>query len=117
MYNSDTELIFPLRVIPCLRTLRGEGWQALVDRVTAAQADPLDQQAFVLLMVRLGSCLTCDSDAYRAMRGCTQCARQMVRRYRGSDQDLLQQFEQMRSEVVAYQQRMARAHSDKEVNR
>ncbi len=117
MYNSDTELIFPLRVVPSLRGLRGEVWQQLVDRVSSVQADPLDQQAFVLLMVRLGSCQTCDSDAYRAMRGCTQCARQMVRRYRGSDQDLVEQFQQMRREVNHHQQRLMRTCADKEVNR
>jgi hypothetical protein len=33
MYNEDTELIFPNRVIPALRDLRGATWRKLVDKV------------------------------------------------------------------------------------
>jgi hypothetical protein len=36
------------------------------------------------------------------MRGCTQCARQTVRRYRGSDQDLDELFAQTCQEVKDY---------------
>lgn len=102
MYNSDTELLFPLRVIPTLGSLRGEPWRELVRQV-ASQEVSLDRQlAFVLMMVRLGGCVTCSSDSFRAMRGCTQCAWQTIRRFRGSDQDLLKQFEQSHLEVKQY---------------
>jgi len=107
MYNSDTELLFPMRVIPSLRTLRGEVWQELVDRISAKDADPLDQQAFVLMMVRIGSCLACDADSFRAMRGCSQCARLTIRRFRGTDQDLVLQFNAYRREVETYHQKLA----------
>ncbi|MEA4906784.1 MAG: hypothetical protein VB089_04150 [Anaerolineaceae bacterium] len=56
----------------------------------------------MLLMVRLAGCVTCNADAFRAMKGCTQCARQVVRRYRGSDQDLVDQFTESRQEVSEY---------------
>jgi predicted secreted protein len=102
MYNPDTELLFPLRVAPTLRNLRGEEWRQLIDRVTAADADPLDQAGFALLMVRMNSCLTCTADSFRAMRGCTACARQTVRRFRGEDSDLVNQFEAARGEVARY---------------
>jgi hypothetical protein len=102
MYNSDTELLFPIRVISTLASLRGDSWRELVTRVTSAQADPTDQEAFVLMMVRLGGCITCSSDSFRAMRGCTQCAWQTIRRYRGTDQVLLDQFEQARREIEEY---------------
>ncbi|HNT53333.1 MAG TPA: hypothetical protein PKG95_01395 [Anaerolineaceae bacterium] len=107
MYNEDTELLFPLRVIPVLRNLRSEIWAGLIDQVGAPTADPLDQQAFTLMMVRLASCTSCGADSFRAMRGCTQCARQTVRRFRGSDADLLVQFQQYRIEVQHYLQKQA----------
>jgi hypothetical protein len=107
MYNSDTELLFPLRVIPELRELRGPVWRDLVDQVSAPNADPSDQQAFVLIMVRMGGCVPCNADSFRAMRGCTQCARQTIRRYKGTDQDLVNQFLAARKEVHNHQQKIA----------
>ncbi|HZW04731.1 MAG TPA: hypothetical protein VFF68_12435 [Anaerolineaceae bacterium] len=103
MYNPDTELLFPLRVAPVLRNMRGEEWRKLIDRITAPDADRLDQIGFALMMVRLDSCLTCNADSFRAMRGCTQCARQNVRRFRGDDSDLVTQFEQARAEAAKNQ--------------
>jgi len=113
MANPDTEFLFPPRVIPTLRLLRGEKWQALVDRavqggpavlVEPAAAGPLslDRLAFVLLMVRLAGCTTCHASSFRALRGCTQCARQAVRRYREDDQQLEEQFLRAREEVEVY---------------
>jgi len=99
MYNPDTELLFPIRVIPTLSALRGEIWRALIARVSSQNASSIDQLAFVLMMVRLGGCVTCSSDSFRAMRGCTQCAWQTIRRFRGNDQALLDQFEQAYREI------------------
>jgi len=101
MYNSDTELLFPSRVIASLRGLRGDDWRKLVDQVNVSPPDSLDHLAFVLLMVRLGGCVTCNADSFRAMRGCTQCARQTIRRFRGTDQDLISQFQQARRDIEA----------------
>ncbi len=105
MYNSDTELLFPLRVIPELRSLRGPIWRDLVDQVSAPTADPVDQQAFVLIMVRMGGCVPCNADSFRAMRGCTQCARPTVRRFKGTDQDLVNQFQAARKEATNHLQK------------
>jgi hypothetical protein len=102
MYNNDTELLFPPRVIQALLNLRGEGWNELVSRTMQDQANEKDRLAFVLLMVRLGGCTSCTADSFRAMRGCTQCARQTVRRFRGSDLDLLDQFDHARQEIDRY---------------
>jgi hypothetical protein len=102
MYNTDTELLFPMRVISSLRSLRGSAWQDLVDSLTLESSRLEEQLAFVLLMVRLGGCVNCNTDSYRAMRGCTQCARQTIRRFRGDDQDLLQQYQQTCNEVEKY---------------
>jgi hypothetical protein len=99
MYNEDTEVLFPPRVIPHLRSLRGELWQSLVDQVSTLDGTTVDRLAFVLLMVRLGGCTSCQSDSFRAMRGCTQCAMQTIRRYRGSDEDLLEGYREAKEDV------------------
>jgi len=108
MYNEDTDVLFPPRVIPHLRNLRGEEWQELVDQVRLLEGNAPDRLAFVLLMVRLGGCTSCQADSFRAMRGCTQCATQTVRRYRGSDQDLLKGFHDAKEEVDKYLRKKAR---------
>lgn len=102
MYNSDTELLFPPRVIPALRSLRSEAWRELVERVQRLESTDAERMAFVLLMIRLGGCATCHSDSFRAMRGCTQCARQTVRRFRGEDSELQELFSQARRDIDAY---------------
>ncbi len=102
MYNSDTELVFPMRVIPTLALLRGDEWRQLVERVSAPKAPLAEKLAFVLLMIRLDGCVTCNADSFRAMRGCTMCARQAIRRFRGSDEDLLTQFKTAHEEVADY---------------
>ncbi|MDH5508265.1 MAG: hypothetical protein OEZ02_13665 [Anaerolineae bacterium] len=101
MYNTDTELLFPSRVIPTLRDLRGKDWQQLVDRVVGQEPTELDHLAFILMMVRLNSCTSCNADSFRAMRGCTQCAVQNVRRHRDGDDDLTSMFLKARKELEA----------------
>jgi len=105
MYNSDTELLFPSRVILALRGLRGKEWLDLVDRVNGQDPESADHLAFVLMMIRLGGCVSCNADSFRAMRGCTQCARQTIRRYRGTDADLVEQFNEAKQDVEKYLQR------------
>lgn len=104
MYNSDTDLLFPLRVIPSLRNLKGTDWQELIDRVV--DGDATEQQAFVLMMVRLCGCTACDADSFRAMRGCSQCSRLTIKRYRGTDGELITQFETHLKEIMAYYQKL-----------
>ena len=101
MYNEDTELLFPLRVIPSLKGLRGKEWDQLISEVLTTN-DLAKQTAFVLLMVRHGGCLTCNADSYRAMRGCTQCARRTVKRIRDADALLIEQFQSNYEEVEEY---------------
>jgi hypothetical protein len=102
MYNTDTEMIFPSRLVPTLRDLRGESWQELVDRIAGLEAVDAGRLAFVLLMIRLGGCTTCQADSFRALRGCTHCAGLTIKRFRGSDGDLLEQFQAALQEVERY---------------
>ena len=102
MFNSDTELLFPSRIIANLRTLRGEVWSRLIDEVTQQDSNSSAYAAFVLMMVRLGGCVSCNADSFRAMRGCTQCARQTIRRFHGPDEELVELFQQTKLEVEKY---------------
>jgi hypothetical protein len=98
MYNSDTEVLFPVRAIPGLKGLRGEKWDQLIDFILTG-ANESEKLAFVLMIVRLVGCSGCNADSFRAMRGCTKCAQQSIRRYRGEDIDLLKLFEKSKIEI------------------
>lgn len=102
MYHGDTEILFPMRVAPMLRDLRGDVWARLVRRAASAPDASPDALAFSLLLIRLSGCLTCHTDSYRAMRGCTACATLTVKRFRGDDNELVALFERARVEVAGY---------------
>lgn len=101
-YPGDTEILFPIRVAPSLRGLRGPTWRKLVDQACRAPADSIQELGFVLLMIRVNGCLTCHTDCYRAMRGCEACAMMAVRRFRGDDQELMEAFARAQEEVADY---------------
>jgi hypothetical protein len=102
MYHEDAEMLFPMRVVPSLGDLRGAVWKRLVARVSALDEDEAEALAFGLMMIRLGGCLNCQADSFRALRGCTACARQAILRYRGTDQELLRLYEKSRKEIQSY---------------
>jgi len=99
MYNPDTELLFPMRVIPQLKSLRGEEWADLIEKLNSDECTRIEKYAFVLMMVRIGGCVSCNSDSFRAMRGCSACSKQSIKRYRGTDHDILEQHRQIQKEV------------------
>jgi hypothetical protein len=99
LYQRDAEVLFPARVIPLLRDLRGSEWCRLVDRVLATVESHPDTLAFGLMMIRLDRCMTCHADSYRAMRGCSLCARQAVCRFKGPDRELVTLWERARAEI------------------
>ena len=102
MYQSDTEMLFPSRVIPTLKNLRGAAWKNLVEKVSRQGDGDDDTLAFGLMMIRLNSCLSCHADSYRAMRGCTACAQQTIARFRDDDETLLKLYKQAEKDVEAY---------------
>lgn len=101
---ADNELLFPPYAIPKLRQARGEPWQELVDRVLSLPEDHPEALAFSLLMIRLDGCMNCETDSYRAMRGCIPCALQALRRYKGSDEDLLNRYQRALEDVELHLQ-------------
>ena len=102
MIHEDTDVLFPPRVIPSLRDLRGEHWKDLVTQVEQQSLVHPDRLAFVLFMVRISGCVTCHADSFRAMRGCTQCAIQTVRRHRGDDHDLIKGFTEAQHDIAQH---------------
>jgi hypothetical protein len=100
MIHEDTEVIFPPRVIPTLKQLRGSNWQILIEEVEHLPKDDPERLAFVLMMTRICGCVTCHADSFRAMRGCTQCSYQAIRRYREPDDQLLEEFETAKREIA-----------------
>jgi len=101
MYTKN-ELMYPHYVTPQLRQMRGPEWRALIDRVLSLPESHEEVLAFCLMMIRLNGCMACETDSYRAMRGCFHCAAQTLRRYKGPDRDLLDIYDQALSDIRRY---------------
>jgi len=100
-----TEILFPPDLIPQLRDAGGKDWQQLVDHIaTLNETDP-ERLALGLLMVRLNGCLECETDSFRAMRGCLPCALQTVRRYRRQERELIRQYKAALKDVQEHLQK------------
>lgn len=100
--SGAIDLLFPSRAIEPLRKLRGEQWENLINYlVELDQKDP-KRVAFVLFMVRMGGCTTCQSDSYRAMRGCILCSTNTIKRYKGTDQILIDLYNEALKDLSKY---------------
>lgn len=102
MYSHDTELLFPPKIIPTLKGLRGNYWNNLIDQIVQESNSDLNQMAFVLFMVRLNGCMSCSSDSYKAMRGCNRCASLSIQRFPGSDSELMLLFQDALSDIEKF---------------
>lgn len=98
----NTEIMFPPSVIPTLREACGPGWRSLVDRVAGLEDTHPESLAFSLMMIRLDGCLECETDSFRAMRGCAACAFQAVRRYRANERELLRLYQAALADVRVF---------------
>jgi hypothetical protein len=102
MNNPDTEILFPMRAISSLSDIRGDEWHKLVNLVdNKDELDP-DKIAFSALIIKLAGCLGCSADSFRALRGCTQCSKLVIKRYKGTDGDLLKLYEDSRIEIERF---------------
>lgn len=101
MYAKN-ELMFPHYAIPRLRDARGPGWHDLVERVSRLPETHEEVLAFMLMMIRLNGCMPCETDSYRAMRGCTMCALQTLRRCKEPDDVLLRMYDEALRDVRTY---------------
>jgi hypothetical protein len=101
-----TQIMFPPSVIPSLRDACGPAWRSLVDRVAKQEDTDPESLAFSLMMIRLDGCLDCETDSFRAMRGCSACALQNVRRFRASEAELIKQYKVALKDMQAYLKRV-----------
>ncbi len=103
-FASQAEILFPAHLIACLRDLRGEEWQMLVDQVAALPETHPDNLAFVLMMIELDGCLRCNSNNYKFLRGCLLCATQAVQSYKGSDGELVDLYHRAKQHLTLHLQ-------------
>ncbi len=96
---ANNEILFPYHVIPTLQEMRGPDWFHLVERVLSLPKNHEETLAFMLMMIRLNGCMDCETDSYRAMRGCAVCAQQTLRRYKGTDAELMARYDKALSDI------------------
>ena len=102
MQGNTIDLLFPSRAIESLQALRGEKWEELVKNVVKLEPGDPARIAFVLMIVKISGCTTCQSDSYRAMRGCSLCSNTTIKRFKGSDQTLIDLYNDAKKDVVKY---------------
>jgi len=102
MYNPETEVLFPSKAIGSLSSSRGKSWQDLVSQVQDCSVESPEQTAFVLLMIKIAGCASCNVDSFRAIRGCPTCAQLNIRRYKGSDEELMHLYQQVLKEAKSF---------------
>ncbi len=101
MYTSN-EIMFPHYVVSQLKEARGPAWHSLIERLETLPQSHEEVLAFMLMMIRLNGCLECETDSYRAMRGCKACALQTLRRSKATDEELLTLYDKALHEVRHY---------------
>ncbi len=99
---SQNKTLFPVNVIPTLRNARGEEWLALIDSLKPLSEDDARTLGFCLSMINLNGCIDCETDSYRAMRGCDQCSLQTLQRFKGTDNELLVKYRQSIADVQTF---------------
>ncbi len=100
---ADNEILFPHYAIPALRHTRGRKWMNFIDSLSRKKETSVEVIALMAMMIELNGCLACETDSYRAMRGCTACAQQTLRRFKGSDEELIEMYETSLSQLQALQ--------------
>ena len=102
MQGNCIDFLFPSRAIEFLANARGERWENLVNNLTDLEPLNPDRIAFVLMIVRLSGCSSCQSDSFRAMRGCILCSNTTIKRYKGSDQTLIDLYNEAKADLKKY---------------
>jgi hypothetical protein len=93
------ELLFTPHLISQLRDLRGAEWAELIDSLAALPETHPDALAFAMMVIHVGSCLSCEMDSYRAQRGCAVCSRQTILSFKGSDKQLISRYKSARKVI------------------
>ena len=96
------EILFPHTSVNALISFRESKWRDLVRRVARLPEDDPESLAFSLMMIRLNGCLDCNPDRFKALMGCSACAKRTIQTYKGSDDALLLAYKKARGEVEKY---------------
>lgn len=96
------EILFPHKSVASLANVRNGKWRELVKRVAALPEDDVESLAFSMLMIKQCGCLDCNPDRYKALMGCSACAKRTLSAYKGTDEGLLRAFHKARAEVEDY---------------
>jgi hypothetical protein len=89
MSINNQQILFPVSAIKCLRGLRSSAWDGLIDEMITLDPQDPEVAAFLLMMARQCSCATCNSDAFRMLKGCEECGKQAIQRNKSSDELLI----------------------------
>jgi hypothetical protein len=92
-------LLFPRESIRALKNVRGPRFAQLVDHVSQLPECHEETLAFMLMMIQLNGCVSCATDSYRAMNGCSLCAYRVLKRFKGSDDDLFDRYQSALREI------------------
>ena len=85
-----------------VRAMKARGQKISMLYVTTLEEAHPESLAFTLTIIKLDGCLDCETDSFRAMRGCVLCALQTLRRYRKDERELLKLYKESLKEVQAY---------------
>jgi hypothetical protein len=96
------EILFPHKSVGSLVTARDGKWRELTKRIANLPEDHPDSLAFSLTMIRQCSCLDCNPDRYKALMGCSACAKRTLAAFKGADEGLVRAFHKARAEVDCY---------------
>ncbi len=80
--------------------MRGEKWQQFIDGIYTDTNRSRLESSVVLFVVKQGGCAGCNADSFRAMRGCRLCSQQTIKRFKGSDQVLIEQILSVQAEIT-----------------
>ncbi len=98
-------MLFPLRAISQLSDLRGVEWKNLIERLSDENTEQVQKIAFTHMIVKQAGCASCNADSFRAMRGCTQCSRLVIKRFKGTDTELIKVYQESLKEVILHLQK------------
>ncbi|MBN2002292.1 MAG: hypothetical protein JXA21_02950 [Anaerolineae bacterium] len=74
----------------------------MIEHITMLPDNHEEVLAFGLMMIKLGSCLTCDLDSYRASLGCCTCARRTISGFKGDDTTLIDTYSKALDDVRGF---------------
>lgn len=96
------EILFPHSCVASLANIREDKWRDLTKRVSKLPEDDPESLAYTLMMIRQCNCLDCNPDRYKALMGCSACAKRTLQGFKGEDDGLIRAFRKARREVDSF---------------